>query len=89
MKKNRIIRAVLTLGTFMLFIHCSIFSQTFLFKGIIKDEQTLKPIPDVNIKIAGTTEGTATDKAGRFVLKVDKIPATLEFSCVGYKDEQY
>jgi len=89
MKKNRIMRAVLTLGIFMLFIHCSVFSQTFLFKGIIKDEQTLKPIPEVNIKIAGTTEGTATDKAGRFVLKVDKIPATLEFSCVGYKDERY
>lgn len=64
-------------------------SQTLVFKGIVKDEQTLKPIPDVNIKVIGTTLGAATDKTGRFVLKLDKIPTSLGFSCVGFNEEHF
>jgi hypothetical protein len=65
------------------------FSQPLIFKGIVKDEQTQKPIPEVNIKVFGTTTGTSTDKAGRFSVNLDKIPVRVIFSCIGYEDEFY
>jgi hypothetical protein len=86
---QKIMRFVLSLTTFLFLIPGSLFSQTSLFKGTVKDEQTLKPIPDVNIRVAGTTQGTATDNTGRFSLILYKIPSTLIFSCLGYEDEYY
>lgn len=70
-------------------IHAFIYSQIIFFNGIIKDEQTSKPIQDVNIKVYGTTLGTSTDQAGNFLLKINKIPTTLIFSCVGYEIASY
>ena len=61
------------------------FSQTKIFKGIITDEQTLKPIQDVNIKVYGTTKGTSTDNTGNFSLTIDKTPVELIFTCIGYE----
>ena len=76
--------------TFFFFtIHLIICSQTVLFKGIIKDEETLKPIQEVNIKVYGTVSGTSSDHAGNFSLKTDKIPATIIFTCVGYETASY
>jgi len=75
--------------TFFFILHSLTFSQAVIFKGTIKDEQTLKPIPDVNIKVNGTTFGTSTDYAGNFSLKINKIPTTLLFTCVGYETASY
>ena len=76
--------------TFFFFtIHLIICSQTVIFKGIIKDEETLKPIQEVNIKVYGTVSGTSSDHAGNFSLKTDKIPATIIFTCVGYETASY
>ncbi|MCX6306697.1 MAG: carboxypeptidase-like regulatory domain-containing protein [Bacteroidetes bacterium] len=74
----------------LLFIlHSVICSQTVLFKGIIKDEQTLRPIRDANVKVYGTTQGTSTGQAGNFSLKLSKFPATLVFTCIGYEVATY
>jgi len=76
----------LTYLTFFFFtIQIIAFSQTYLFKGNIVDELTLRPIQDVNIKVYGTTKGTSTDKAGSFTLTFNKIPAELVFTCIGYE----
>ena len=77
------------LTVFFLTIHSIIYSQTGLFTGVIKDEKTLKPIADVNIKVYGTTIGTSTDDAGKFSLKINKSPATIIFTCVGYEVATY
>ncbi|MCX6251351.1 MAG: carboxypeptidase-like regulatory domain-containing protein [Bacteroidetes bacterium] len=77
------------LTIFLLFVHTFIFSQTILVKGIVKDELTSKPIQEVNIKVYGTTTGTSTDKKGSFLLRLNKIPATLVITCVGYEDAYY
>lgn len=79
--------ACLTL--FFLTIHSIILSQTGLFKGVIKDEITLKPIVDVNIKVYGSTTGTSTDDAGKFSLQINKSPTTIIFTCVGYEVATY
>lgn len=72
-----------------LILHTIIFSQTINFKGIIRDEQTLKPIKDVNIKVHGTTKGTSTDHAGNFSIRLDKTPSKLVISCIGYEVAYY
>jgi hypothetical protein len=77
------------LTVFILTIHSTIYSQTTLFKGVVKDEKTLKPILDVNIKVYGTTLGTSTDNAGNFSLTINKIPTTIIFTCIGYEVAAY
>jgi hypothetical protein len=57
--------------------------------GIVKDELTLVPVNDVNIKINGTNKGTSSDKTGRFSLVLDKIPTSITLSCVGYEPVYY
>ena len=81
-------KPVLLTILFLLF-NFVVFTQPFIFKGIVKDEQTLKPIPGVNIKVYGTTKGTATDNTGRFSINIDKIPVPMIFSCIGYENEFY
>ncbi|MFZ4523167.1 MAG: carboxypeptidase-like regulatory domain-containing protein [Bacteroidales bacterium] len=80
---------VVLLTVFLFATHILVWSQTALFKGVIKDEETLKPIQEVNIKVSGTSAGTSTDHAGNFSLKVSKIPVTVSFSCVGYETASY
>jgi hypothetical protein len=65
------------------------FSQTLLLKGIVKDELTSKPIPEVNIKIYGTTRGNSTDRMGGFSLQLSKLPVTLVISCIGYEEAYF
>ena len=65
------------------------FSQAIIIKGIVKDEQTLNPIPAVNIKVYGESLGTSTDVEGGFVLKLNKVPGTLAITCLGYEDSYF
>jgi hypothetical protein len=80
---------LISLTIYFFFQPCIVLSQTVIFKGIIKDEQTLKPIRDVNIKVHGTNKGTSTDQAGTFTLRFNKFPASLVFTCVGYEAGYY
>ncbi|MEI6901044.1 MAG: carboxypeptidase-like regulatory domain-containing protein [Bacteroidota bacterium] len=79
----------ITIITLLLITHAIGFCQTGLFRGLVRDELTLKPLRDVNIKVYGTTRGTATDQAGNFSLAFNRLPATLVFSCVGYEIATY
>lgn len=85
---NAIIRVIFFILCVLL-VNAPIYSQITLFKGIVTDEQTLKPIQEVNIKINGTTKGTSSDKTGHFSLTLGKIPAELIFTCVGYETATY
>jgi hypothetical protein len=77
------------LTIFFFYIQFFVFSQTLLLKGIVKDESTLRPVRDVNIKVYGTTKGTSTDKNGNFSIRLNKIPASLIITCIGYEIEYY
>jgi len=47
-----------------------------------------KPVPNVNIIIEATRQGTSTDKEGNFRIKVEDFPAYLIFSSVGYESRR-
>jgi hypothetical protein len=72
-----------------IFSFSSSFSQPVTISGTVRDELTRKPVRDVNVKVYGKVQGTATDKAGTFTLKLAKVPATLVLSCIGYEDAYF
>ena len=74
---------------FFLLLNFVLYSQTILIKGIVKEEQTLKPLSAVNIKLFETSRGTSTDASGHFSIQLEKIPAGLIFSCIGYENTYY
>ena len=58
----------------------------YTFSCIVRDSTTKESLPGVNVVLAGTTNGAATDANGKAVL--NNIPSgihTLQFSFVGYK----
>ncbi|WP_338395031.1 TonB-dependent receptor [Fulvitalea axinellae] len=54
--------------------------------GTVTDENG-EGLPGVNVLIKGTTEGTATDVFGKFVLSVSPS-AVLRFSSMGFKEKE-
>jgi len=65
------------------------FAQTNLFRGMVRNELTDKPVPGANIRIYGTNQGTSADKNGHFTLVLDRLPATIVISSVGYDKAKY
>ena len=56
--------------------------------GVITDANTGESIIGASIVVKGTTMGCVTDIDGRFVLSVDKLPATIIVSYVGYQSKE-
>lgn len=61
--------------------------QKTTLSGTILDE-TGQPIIGANILVKGTTNGTTTDMEGHFSLDVDRTPATLIISYIGYSKQE-
>ncbi|MDP2036920.1 MAG: DUF5686 family protein, partial [Ignavibacteria bacterium] len=49
------------------------------------NEDSKEPIPFVNIRIVGTTQGTSSNPEGKFILSSEKRNLTLAFTSVGFK----
>ncbi|MFB9055472.1 SusC/RagA family TonB-linked outer membrane protein [Mariniflexile ostreae] len=76
------LKTKLTLMLIMIF-NISLFAQNgYKLSGTVKDEANM-PIPGVNVIIANTSKGTATDFDGQFQLDVKKGDV-LQFSYLGY-----
>jgi len=60
-------------------------AQNFQIKGTVRNGLTSKPIADANIRIYGTSLGTATGRSGQFSLQLPAIPSTLIVSCIGFE----
>ena len=61
-------------------------AQTATIQGTVVDARTQTPLPGINVYLQGTTMGTATDVAGRFV--ISRIPPgsyVLVVSAVGFR----
>lgn len=60
--------------------------QTFLVKGVVKDNRG-NPIPNVSV-VETSKNGTVTDEKGNFSLSVKSDQATLEFSFIGFAKQK-
>ncbi len=63
-------------------------SSLIQFSGVVVTADSLKPIPFVNIRIAGTSLGTTADYYGFFSFVAHKGD-TILFSYVGYRTSKY
>ena len=78
-------------GFILIFLLLSpaVYCQQHVIRGCVKDEITRQPVPNVNVRLYGTSTGSSTDKSGKFSVTVHKTPATIVFSCIGYEDSYY
>ncbi|WP_423129829.1 DUF5686 and carboxypeptidase-like regulatory domain-containing protein [Gaoshiqia sp. Z1-71] len=63
-------------------------AQSRFLAGTVADYQTGQPIPYVNIAFKGTMVGTTTDTLGYFKLKILPGADRIQFSAVGYYQEE-
>lgn len=78
----------ISLSFFIFFIGSAVFSQSLKISGFVINEETKELIPYVNIRIAGTTQGTSSNLEGKFILTVPSVKSKLIFTVVGYKKKE-
>ncbi len=81
MKKHLLFKSAAVL--MFIFFGASAFAQGVNITGKVTGEDDGLPIPGVNIRIKGTTQGTNTDADGNYRIVAD-TDATLVFSYIGY-----
>ncbi len=57
-------------------------------QGTVRDIANGEPLPGVNVLLKGTTQGTTTNAAGAFELRIPDGNSTLVFSFVGYISQE-
>ena len=68
----------------LLFLCQPSFSQDIDVKGVVVDNDG-KAIPFATVAIKGTKLQTLTDAAGKFIIRVTKLPATVLVQAAGYE----
>jgi TonB-linked SusC/RagA family outer membrane protein len=63
------------------------FAQAQEIKGKVTDSRDGTPLPNVNITVKGTNNGTTTGSDGRFTIKAS-TGATLVFSSIGFSEQE-
>jgi hypothetical protein len=61
--------------------------QPFVIRGKVIDSIENEPLPSATIRIAGTTQGTITNREGEFRFSLHNSPVTLAISYVGHKSD--
>ncbi|TFH02852.1 MAG: carboxypeptidase-like regulatory domain-containing protein [Calditrichales bacterium] len=59
-----------------------------LVRGRVADADNQNPLAAANIQIENTFQGTITNEDGIFTLPVDRFPATLIISYIGYESQK-
>lgn len=77
-------KCVLLIISFMVLLSTDAFGQHTV-RGTVTDAVTSETLPGVNIRIKGTSQGTATGSNGGYELDVSSSADTLIFSFVGYQ----
>ncbi len=65
----------------------SVSQQQNTVSGIVKDKSG-QPLPGVTVVIKGTTSGTSTDRNGAYSISVPNNQAVLQFSSIGFKQQE-
>lgn len=63
-------------------------AQQNYVEGKLVSQSTKTPIPNVNITIEGTQDGTISAPSGYFRLKIEALPVTLEISHIGFEKKK-
>jgi hypothetical protein len=71
---------------FIFFLMISAISgwSQIVLQGTIQNRETGQFLPAANIQIEGTYKGTITNEQGDFSIALDRLPATLVISYIGY-----
>lgn len=79
----------------LLFMLCALWTvvlpvsaQHINVKGIVTEDSTKEPVPGVNIKVKGATQGGITDSDGQFTLNGIDSDAVLIVSFIGYRTQE-
>jgi hypothetical protein len=62
-------------------------TQPITIHGVVRDAEDNSPLPSANVRILGTTFGTASNFAGEFSLTTSHFPAFIVVSYVGYRPD--
>jgi hypothetical protein len=82
---NRSLRNVIS--TMLLFAGPLAAQEFGVIRGIVTDDSTSAPLTGATIILRGTTQGTTTDDAGRFVLpRVPTGKFDLRISYIGFQE---
>jgi len=54
-------------------------------RGRVVDAETGDPLPQANLRVADTYQGTITNADGRYTLELDSLPVTIVVRYVGYE----
>ena len=60
-------------------------AQQIKLSGIVRETDSKDPLPFVNVRVAGTQEGTSSDRNGRFNLFLHAGKHELVFTYIGYR----
>ena len=72
---------------FLILFCNTIVAQQYELSGFIHDLETGSPLSYASIRIDGTTNGTASNYEGQFILRLIEGNYRLVFSYVGYKTD--
>jgi len=80
-------RMVFLFVLFMLCENSSLLAQARTVSGVIIDSKTAEPVSGASVYVKGTTNGTSTDRDGKFSIQVSK-GALLVISNVGFETQE-
>lgn len=80
--RNLLSLLLLLCPTFMLI------AQTRTVSGTVKGADNKETLPQVNVVIKGTTNGTTTDLDGKYTITVPESANVLVFSFLGYEEQE-
>jgi len=84
-QKLYVLKKLLTLGFFMVFLSTAAFAQTVI-KGIILDNDKL-PLVGATLQVAGTNTKTQSDAEGKYQITVPSPTSKLIVSFVGFETQ--
>jgi outer membrane receptor protein involved in Fe transport len=62
--------------------------QNNAIRGSVVDVETNEPLPGVSVAVKGTVLGTVTDNKGKFVITSKEFPVTLNFTLIGFRNQE-
>ncbi|MFQ5571058.1 MAG: DUF5686 family protein, partial [Rhodothermales bacterium] len=73
----------------LLFLGVSFAAQAqVLLKGVVREAETGVSLAAAHVVLEGTTQGTITNREGRFELVVPSLPAALRVRYIGYRTQR-